>query len=71
MEYVNYKKIHRINTRTTRITVVEWHGGGITLDKMGRVAKGVWSGGAMGMSDATARRVLSILTGIYKRRRRT
>lgn len=69
MEYVNYKKIHRINTRNTKITVVEWPGGGITLDKMGRIAKGVWSGGALGMTDRTARKVRAILNRIYGRKR--
>lgn len=68
MEYVNYKKIHRHNTRNVRITIVEWPGGGITLDKMGRVAKGVWSGASMHMTDVSARRIKNILGGIFARR---
>jgi len=70
MEYINYKKIHRHNTRTVRITIVEWPGGGITLDKMGRVAGGVWSGASMFMTDMSAKKIMRMLGGIFTRGKR-
>lgn len=68
MEYVGYKKIHKHNTRNTKVTVVEWPGGGFTLNVMGRVSKDTWSGAGISLTNATARRIRSILNGIFERK---
>lgn len=70
MEYVGYKKLHRRNTRNTRIQLVEWPGGGFTLGIMGKMAKGVWSGGSLRMTDASAKWLKGILGRALGRRSR-
>ena len=70
MEYVNYKKIHRHKTRTVRLTIVEWPGGGITLEHLGRVTAGTWSGASMSLTDASAKRIMRTLARIFDSRRR-
>lgn len=71
MEYVNYKKIHRHKTRKVRLTIVEWPGGSITLEHLGRVTAGTWSGASMSMSAATAKRIMGTFARIFASRRKT
>jgi hypothetical protein len=70
MEYVGYKKIHRHKTRNTRITIVEWPGGSVTLDMMGRVSGNCWSGGSLRMTPASAARVAATMSRIVRGRKR-
>lgn len=61
MEFTGYKKIHKSNTSKSRLTVVEWPSGGVTVHSSKSEGDGVWMGTSTNLSKAEAARLIKLL----------